>query len=122
MRADAKSKETVWALYMRTMLLWHSCVRMRWDSNRIADTEKAQFAVTAWLEIDRIEKALDGHTCGVERAFLFQGREYLFKSVIRLYTLRLADNRCSSRMCISFEFQRYIPAVTAYVIPTASLG
>ncbi|KIP08090.1 hypothetical protein PHLGIDRAFT_29730 [Phlebiopsis gigantea 11061_1 CR5-6] len=96
---DAKSKETIWALYMRTMLLWHSCVRMRWDSTRTADAEKAQFAVTAWLEIDRIEKALDSHTCGVERAFLFQGREYLF----------------NSRMCISFEFQRYIPSVTANV-------
>ena len=78
MRADAKSKETVWALYMRTMLLWHSCVRMRWDASQ-GDAEKAQFAVAAWLEADKIEQALDAHTCGIERAFLFQGREYLFK-------------------------------------------
>jgi hypothetical protein len=63
---------------MRTMLLWNSCLRMRWDT-RQSDASKAEFAVGAWLEIDKIEKALDSHTCGVERAFLFQGREYLFK-------------------------------------------
>ncbi|EKM49512.1 uncharacterized protein PHACADRAFT_265028 [Phanerochaete carnosa HHB-10118-sp] len=96
MRASAGGKESVWALYMRTILLWHSCVRMRWDPCR-ADAEKAQFAVQAWLEVDKIQKALDAHTCGVERAFLFQGREYLF----------------NTRMCISFEFRRYIPQVNA---------
>ena len=42
--SDPSSKETVWALYMRTMLLWHSCVRMRWDANR-TDAEKAQMEV-----------------------------------------------------------------------------
>ena len=47
----------------------------------IADAEKAQFAVSAWLEMDKIEEALNSHTCGIERAFLFQGREYLFKYV-----------------------------------------
>ena len=78
MTQNPSSKDTVWALYMRTMLLWHSCVRMRWDPSR-ADAAKAQFAVAAWLEADRIEHALDAHTCGIERAFLFHGREYLFK-------------------------------------------
>lgn len=72
------SKDTVWALYIRTALLWHSCIRMR-SNMSLSDGEKAQFAVTAWLEIDRIEEALNSHTCGIERAFLFQGREYLFK-------------------------------------------
>lgn len=76
--SPSASKDTVWALYMRTMLLWHSCIRTRWDTSR-SDPEQAQFAVAAWLEIDKIEEALDGHTCEIERAFLFQGREYLFK-------------------------------------------
>jgi hypothetical protein len=71
-------KETVWALYDRSMLLWHSCVRMRQD--RVAtEAEKAHFAIAAWLEADVIEAALDKHTCNLERAFIFQGREYLFK-------------------------------------------
>lgn len=72
------AKETVWALYMRSMLLWHSCVRMRLEPEG-DDATKAQFAVGAWLEIDRIEEALSKHTCNIERAFLFQGREFLFK-------------------------------------------
>ncbi|KAI0086526.1 hypothetical protein BDY19DRAFT_348662 [Irpex rosettiformis] len=90
------TKSTVWALYMRTMLLWHSCLRVRWDSHQ-SDASKAEFAVGAWLEIDKIEKALNSHNCGVERAFLFQGREYLF----------------NTRMCISYEFRRFIPQATA---------
>ncbi|CAL1713148.1 unnamed protein product [Somion occarium] len=90
------AKETVWALYMRSMLLWHSCVRMRLEPEG-DDATKAQFAVGAWLEIDRIEEALSKHTCNIERAFLFQGREFLF----------------NARMCISHEFRRYIPQAAA---------
>lgn len=72
------AKETVWALYMRAMLLWHSCVRMRLEPEA-DETAIAHFAVGAWLEIDRIEEALSRHTCNIERAFLFQGREFMFK-------------------------------------------
>jgi hypothetical protein len=43
------------------------------------DAEKARFGMDAWLEVDALEKALNNHSCGLERAFLFQGREYLFK-------------------------------------------
>jgi len=80
------------------MLLWHACVRMRHDAHA-TDEEKARFAMTAWLEVDTLEEALDNHRCGLERSFLFQGREYLF----------------NTRMCISYEFQKYIPLATAIV-------
>lgn len=70
-------RETVWALYARAMLLWHACVRIRGQS--VSDHERAIFASAVWREADAIENALDGHTCQTERAFLFQGREYLFK-------------------------------------------
>lgn len=63
---------------MRAMLMWNSCVRLRAETN-LPDTAKAQFALTAWTEIDAIEEALGRHTCGIERSFLFQGRELLFK-------------------------------------------
>ncbi|KZP33462.1 hypothetical protein FIBSPDRAFT_773133 [Athelia psychrophila] len=86
------SKNSIWALNYRTMLLWNSCVRMCRD-NRATDAERARFGMAAWLEVDELEAALNGHTCGLERAFLFQGREYLF----------------NTRMCISYEFQRYLP-------------
>ncbi|OBZ70654.1 hypothetical protein A0H81_09165 [Grifola frondosa] len=57
------SKNSIWALFVRIMLLWHSCVRMRSDPS-LSDAEKAQFAITAWLEMDAIEDAMDRHTCG----------------------------------------------------------
>lgn len=43
------------------------------------DADKAQFAVKAWLEADALEASLNKHTCGIERAFIFIGREYIFK-------------------------------------------
>ncbi|GJJ13286.1 hypothetical protein Clacol_007538 [Clathrus columnatus] len=84
-------KESIWALYCRTMLLWNSCLRMR--ENQASDAEKATFAVSAWIETTIIEEALNAHTCGCDQAFLFQGREFLF----------------ITRMCISYEFRRFIP-------------
>jgi len=60
------------------MLLWHACVKMRHDMHA-TDVEKARFGITAWLEVDALEEALNSHKCGLERSFLFQGREYLFK-------------------------------------------
>jgi hypothetical protein len=53
-------------------------MRMRHDPTA-TDTEKAHFGVNAWLEADALEHALNQHTCGLERMFIFQGREYLFK-------------------------------------------
>lgn len=45
------------------------------------DGEIAAFAMKAWLETEAIERALNAHTCSVEAAMLYHGREYLFKSV-----------------------------------------
>ncbi|KAI0754986.1 hypothetical protein C8Q80DRAFT_1142298 [Daedaleopsis nitida] len=91
------AKDSVWALYMRAMLMWHSCILMRGDAN-LSHADKAQFALTAWTEIDAIEEALNRHTCDIERSFLFQGRELLF----------------NSRLCIAYEFQRCLPQPTAH--------
>ncbi|KAL6303472.1 hypothetical protein BKA93DRAFT_928995 [Sparassis latifolia] len=85
-------RESAWALYARSMLLWNSCMRMR-GNPAFSDVDKAQFAVAAWLEIDTIEEALSTHTCNVERTHLFVGREYLL----------------NSRACIFSELERYIP-------------
>jgi len=73
---------------------------MRRDSS-ISDSEKAQFAMTAWLESYAIDDALNKHTCDIERSYMFLGREYLF----------------NTRMAISYEFQRFVPHVTATVNP-----
>ncbi|KAG6844662.1 hypothetical protein H0H87_005030 [Tephrocybe sp. NHM501043] len=72
------SKDTIWALHDRSFLLWHSCTRMRSDM-RASDDAKAHFAVKTWLEADALEAALNKHTCRIERQFIFQAREYIFK-------------------------------------------
>ncbi|KAI0060933.1 hypothetical protein BV25DRAFT_1857983 [Artomyces pyxidatus] len=92
--SSAAGKETVWALVNRCMLLWHSCLRLRNEGN-VSDGERSAFAMRAWLESEEIEEMLTRHTCGVERAYMYVGREYLF----------------NTRMCISYEFQRFIPHV-----------
>ena len=80
------------------------------------DNDMAQFALKAWLEGDRLELALNKHTCAIERAFLFLAREYIFKWVKYICSESVSEYIPSStRMCISYEFQRYIPLVTAYV-------
>ncbi|KAI0718234.1 hypothetical protein C8T65DRAFT_639443 [Cerioporus squamosus] len=85
---------SVWTLYLRSMLLLHSCVRKRADMS-LSESQRAQFAMNAWLEIDALENALNQHTCDLERNMGFQAREMIF----------------SARMCVSHEFQRYIPQI-----------
>ncbi|KAK1226275.1 hypothetical protein PQX77_010748 [Marasmius sp. AFHP31] len=89
------SKDSVWALYDRCVLLWNSCAKMRGNPS-VRESERADFAVRSWIEAEHIENALNKHTCGIERAFIFAGREYLF----------------NTRMYITYEFQRYVPLVT----------
>ncbi|EIM80476.1 uncharacterized protein STEHIDRAFT_126004 [Stereum hirsutum FP-91666 SS1] len=96
--SNTSGKETVWALYLRAELLWNSCLRLRYDTS-VREEEKGERAMKVWLETEAIDAALNRHSCGVERACLFIGREYLF----------------NTRMCISYEFQRFIPQVIAGV-------
>ena len=74
------SKDSVWALYMRTLLMWHSCLRSRSDPN-LSDADRAQYAMTTWLELDNVEAAMDRHTCDIQSGFMMQMREVLFKCV-----------------------------------------
>ncbi|KAG1751227.1 hypothetical protein EDB19DRAFT_1628599 [Suillus lakei] len=96
MSSDHSGKDTVWALINRTMLLWHSCLQIR-RTPSASEAEMARFGVNAWLEADALEEAFDAHTCGLERSFLFQGREFLF----------------NVRMTVSHEFKRFIPIAAA---------
>ncbi|KAH9891993.1 hypothetical protein C8Q73DRAFT_701968 [Cubamyces lactineus] len=89
------SANNLWTLYLRSMLILHACIRVRRDPG-LSDADRAQFAMSAWLEIDAVESAFERHTCGLEKKSGSQAREMLF----------------SARMCISHEFQRYIPQVS----------
>ena len=85
---SCSSKDTIWALHDRCFLLWHACIHTRLDT-RATDSEKANFGVKAWLEADALESALNKHTCTIERAFIFQAREYIFKYVRQYLPLLL---------------------------------
>jgi hypothetical protein len=51
---------------------------MRGEMN-VSDSAKAKYAMEAWKESCELDSLLDHHTCDTERAFLFIGREFLFK-------------------------------------------
>jgi hypothetical protein len=57
-------------------MLWHRCFHTRDDRN-LTDDERRMFSMDAWLEADALEKAIERHTCGVEKSWLSQGKEYL---------------------------------------------
>lgn len=71
-------KNTVLSLIYRTVLLWHGCLQMRSDVT-VPDRERATFGINAWLKADALEQAPDSHTHGLERIYLYQSRECLFK-------------------------------------------
>ena len=68
----------MWALYMRVLLMWHSCLRARSDA-MLSPADRAQWAMGAWLELDAVEAAMDRHTCDIQSGFMMQMREVLFK-------------------------------------------
>ena len=72
------SKDSVWALYMRVLFLWHSALRQRGNLT-LPDADRAAYAMAAWLELDNVEASLDRHSCGIQSGFMMQMREVLFK-------------------------------------------
>ncbi|KAG9033427.1 hypothetical protein FRB95_014793 [Tulasnella sp. JGI-2019a] len=109
---DAKysGKESQWALWSRTMLLWHACIQhasrgrpntslagfsvsSSLSDDAIASRDDSDFAMRAWMETVAIEDALNSHSCITERTLVYQAREFLF--IIR--------------MQVSGGFRKFIP-------------
>ncbi|KAL1939262.1 hypothetical protein VTO73DRAFT_10065 [Trametes versicolor] len=92
----ASSKDSVWALYMRAVLLWNSCLRAQRNATAgvpMPEEERGRFAMDAWAEMNTIEIALDRHSCMTATGFSTKTQEVLF----------------NARLCISGELQRYVP-------------
>jgi hypothetical protein len=66
LRGDSSPKDSTWALYARSRLLYASAVHVKY-SDHLGENAKAEFAVRAWLEAERIEAQLEMHTCGIEQ-------------------------------------------------------
>ncbi|KAG8993319.1 hypothetical protein FRB94_001764 [Tulasnella sp. JGI-2019a] len=88
-------KESNWALWSRTMLLWFACLKhaSRGRPNaplsgfsmspasvddEAVGRDDAGFAMRTWMETLAIEEALEAHTCETEKAMMYQAREYIF--------------------------------------------
>ncbi|KAF9519724.1 hypothetical protein BS47DRAFT_1312356 [Hydnum rufescens UP504] len=92
MQDDLTAKHSIWALQSRCYMLYTSCFSVHHDAS-ISEYDKGQFAVQAWLESEQIEKMLNTHTCNIERAFLYFGRQVLFHS----------------RNLVTSQYSRYVP-------------
>jgi hypothetical protein len=60
------------------MMLWNGCIGIREEVN-VSDPVKAKYAIATWMESCELDDLLDKHTCDMERAYIFIGREFLYK-------------------------------------------
>ncbi|KIJ68076.1 hypothetical protein HYDPIDRAFT_173755 [Hydnomerulius pinastri MD-312] len=74
-------KDSIWALYCRSMLLWNFCTT-RLRKNTFASEETSELALESWRETQEIQDALDAHTCNLDMALLYMCREYVYKCVL----------------------------------------
>ncbi|KAL4078296.1 hypothetical protein V8B97DRAFT_1936553 [Scleroderma yunnanense] len=73
-------KDSIWALYCRSMLLWNFCtIHLR--KNSFTGEESSDLALQAWRETQDIQDALDLHTCNLDVALLYMCREYVYRCV-----------------------------------------
>ncbi|KAG0700822.1 hypothetical protein DFH29DRAFT_602797 [Suillus ampliporus] len=76
-------KDSIWALYCRSMLLWNFCTT-RLRKNVFSSAETAELALEAWAETHEIQDALDSHTCNLDMALLYMCREYVYNTQIMI--------------------------------------
>ncbi|KAI0674887.1 hypothetical protein C8Q78DRAFT_1066793 [Trametes maxima] len=82
-------KESVWALYCRSMLLWNSCACIQRDDT-LSTELRASFAIAAFQETREIQDALNTHQCNLDTGLIYVCREYLY----------------DTRMTITYELRR----------------
>lgn len=82
-------KESVWALYCRSMLLWSFCNRLRRDP--CSDEDRAEYSMEAMAEAQSIQDSLDMHICNLDTALMYMCREYIFKYVITIKYMHTND-------------------------------
>ena len=75
--AQSSGKDTIWALYCRSMLIWNCTVRF-WDE-RLTTEERTRIACAAYVETRVVEDALDAHICNIDTALIYMCREFISK-------------------------------------------
>ncbi|KAG6896006.1 hypothetical protein C0992_010937 [Termitomyces sp. T32_za158] len=78
--STASTKESVWALYCRSMLLWNFTNRLR---TRIGaddgEEDKVEMVYDAWAEAQALQDGLRAHTCNLDTVLMYMCREYVYK-------------------------------------------
>ncbi|KAI9455242.1 hypothetical protein BJY52DRAFT_1280837 [Lactarius psammicola] len=80
--AAQSGKDSVWALYCRSMLLWNCTVRF-WDE-RLPTEDRTRIACAAFVETRVVEEALDAHVCNIDTALIYMCREFISKLLLDL--------------------------------------
>ncbi|KAJ3876443.1 hypothetical protein F5051DRAFT_411571 [Lentinula edodes] len=76
-------KESVWALYCRSMLLWNYSNRLCDQSESPSETN-AELAQESWSESQAIQDSLEMHICNLDTALIYMTREYIYNTRINL--------------------------------------
>ncbi|KAG6916115.1 hypothetical protein DXG01_008390 [Tephrocybe rancida] len=78
----SSTKESVWALYCRSMLLWSFTNRLR--TRPIANDDKVELIYDAWSEAQSLQDSLRVHTCNLDTAVMYMCREYVYNTQITI--------------------------------------
>ncbi|KAF8634264.1 hypothetical protein AX17_004221 [Amanita inopinata Kibby_2008] len=68
-------KESIWALYCRSMLLWNFCNRLIWGN--IAVEDRAEYSTEAMNETMSLQDSLDAHHCNLNTVIIYRCREFI---------------------------------------------
>ncbi|KAF9241857.1 hypothetical protein BU15DRAFT_87078 [Melanogaster broomeanus] len=79
-------KDSIWALYCRSMLLSNFCTT-RLRKNTFSNDETSELALESWRETQEILDALDAHTCNLDMALLYMCREYVYNTQMMLASI-----------------------------------
>ncbi|KAH0589793.1 hypothetical protein H2248_005508 [Termitomyces sp. 'cryptogamus'] len=85
--STSSTKESVWALYCRSMLLWNFTNQLRMTV--LPDDEKVELIYDAWSEAQSLQDSLRMHTCNLDTVLIYMSREYVYNTQITItQTLR----------------------------------
>ncbi|KAF8557671.1 hypothetical protein OG21DRAFT_1505168 [Imleria badia] len=85
-RKTQSPKDSIWALYCRSMLLWNFCTT-RLRKNTYSRENTSELALESWRETQEIQNALDSHTCNLDMVLLYMCRECVYNTQMMLASI-----------------------------------
>ena len=104
-------KESVWALYCRSLLLWNFCNRLLSHAPHLRRPPPQQLSGNsdalqeAWNEAQAIEDGLEMHVCNYETGVAYLCQEYVYKyaPALILFSALVADGSA----CMQYTHERH---------------